>query len=423
MAITNGSQLLATGLEMLEAGFSLVPIDRATKRPFWRLLPYLFDAQGAPVMKTGRDRDTGVEYTFHARGWAPYQTTPPTAAELERWVKAGAQLAVVCGAVSGGLMVLDFDEDGFYERWVAAMRAAGYGYVLDELPVQRTGGGGYQVFLRCAEPGENMKLAWRLTGERDAQGREKRLVAIETRGEGGYAVIAPSLHPSGNYYTLLGDLAFADTPTLEPQSAVERFLELARGLSDAVDAAEHAPTPRRTDLADDARLIDRYNDEVDIGDVLERYGYTWAGPRMHRPGYERTSQPSVEIYADDNASFHFSSNDPLSDGHRKKPFAVYCYYEHGGNVKAAVRALAERYGVAYEQFEPVMHDGFACCPHHPAVRLREGRKSGYFCPARDGEGYCGYYWRGEGYTPPYALVATRRTSVTRADIRALAAQL
>ena len=165
------ADLLSAALACIRAGISVIPIDHATKRPAMHLLPKGED--GKPT-------------------WKPYQQKIADEMTVRRWIDAGIQaFAVVGGRVSGGLLVLDFDEPRFYEEWRNAV-----GELAGGLPVQQTGGGGYQVFLRCDNPGGNNKLAW-VVNEREESGRS---IAVETRGEGGYAVVAPSLHPSGNRY-------------------------------------------------------------------------------------------------------------------------------------------------------------------------------------------------------------------------------
>ena len=44
--------------------------------------------------------------------WKPYQQRRPDREELASWFSDGSthQLAVVCGGVSGGLVVVDFDD-------------------------------------------------------------------------------------------------------------------------------------------------------------------------------------------------------------------------------------------------------------------------------------------------------------------------
>ena len=88
-------------------------------------------------------------------------------------------------------------------------------------------GGGYQVWLRCPEPGKNDKLAW-LPDEAEETGRR---CAIETRAEGGYAVAPGSLHPTGRRYeAIAGD--FANIPTV-PQAVADALLAAARKLDEA----------------------------------------------------------------------------------------------------------------------------------------------------------------------------------------------
>jgi hypothetical protein len=172
------SEILSTALAMRTGGLSLLPIDHRTKKPLNRLLPR--DEKNKPT-------------------WKPYQQCLADGATMRGWFACAAKaVAVISGKISGGLLVFDFDDPRFYEMWVKAV-----GELAAGLPVQRTGGGGYQVFCRCPEPGENAKLAW-VECETEESGRK---IAIETRGEGGYAIVPPSLHPTGNtYQMILGDL-------------------------------------------------------------------------------------------------------------------------------------------------------------------------------------------------------------------------
>jgi hypothetical protein len=49
--------------------------------------------------------------------WRPYQSTIATATVVDAWGRKAKAFAAVCGEVSGGLLCLDFDADGVYERW------------------------------------------------------------------------------------------------------------------------------------------------------------------------------------------------------------------------------------------------------------------------------------------------------------------
>ena len=123
-------ELLCAALACIKAGVSIIPIDHTTKRPATRLLPKGED--GKPT-------------------WKPFQNAIADEPTVRRWFNAGIQsFAVVGGKVSGGLRVLDFDAPGFCERWADAV-----GDLANGLPAQQTGGGGYQVLLRCPDPGGN----------------------------------------------------------------------------------------------------------------------------------------------------------------------------------------------------------------------------------------------------------------------------
>lgn len=317
----NTQALCDNALACVRAGVSVLPIDHATKRPASNLLP----------------RDTDGKAT-----WKPYQQGMADEATVRRWFASGCQAyAVVCGKVSSGLLVLDFDAQGFYERWAAAV-----GELAAGLPVQQTGGGGFQVLLRCPEPGGNLKLAWAIKVD-EATGRT---IAIETRGEGGYAVMAPSLHPSGNRYVwLIGDAATVPTIT---QEHADKLLNAARALDNApmtrqererseaqaLEAHQRSHAKRNGQ----ASVIDAYNAKYSIENSLELYGYAKGpGGRFVRPGGQ-----SESVSVKDGRSCHWSSDDPLANGHGPggcgchDAFDLYAHYEHAGDTRSAVRAAA-----------------------------------------------------------------------------------
>lgn len=292
--------------------------------------------KGVSVFRVGNDK-------LPVGPWKQLQTTALTPQQvLERMTPDAVGYAVVCGKVSGGLEVLDFDVDGFYERWVDAA-----GDIANGLPVQRTGGGGYQVAWRCDNPDRNQKLAW-AKNDKYPGGKE---VAIETRGEGGYAVAAPSIHPSGNRYEWLNGKTFGDAPHL---SAIQVGIlkDAARKLSEVVDevpaAAPAAPAPKLQGVAVGESVIDAYNAANPIEATLERYGYTYnpLGRDYTRPGPD-ASPGGVTIL--DGKSYHHSTNDELNNGHANDAFDLFTQYEHDGDQSKATAAAAELLGIGREK--------------------------------------------------------------------------
>ena len=126
----NCNELLDAMITSRAAGISIIPIDHRTKRPAMRLLPTGDD--GKPT-------------------WAPFQEAITDEASIRRWANSCKAFAVVCGKVSGGLLVLDFDVPRFYDAWRETVGSLAVG-----LPVQQTGGGGFQVYVRTGNPGKTI---------------------------------------------------------------------------------------------------------------------------------------------------------------------------------------------------------------------------------------------------------------------------
>lgn len=306
--------LTAAGLAYLDGGLSIIPVGSRKK----------------PAIPE----------------WAPFQEKQATREQVKGWGKKNfvVGFAVVCGAVSGGLTILDFDVAGFYERWAALA-----GELAQILPTQRTGGGGEQVAFRSGLVVANDKLAWA-----PANNQVGREIAIETRGEGGYAVLPPSFcqlatkrgnrhrHP---YQGIQGD--FANVPTI-PTEQARRLIEVARSLCQAPVSKKQmqsAPlSPRSNSGQAGGGVIGRFNEVYGVGTILSRNDYQLRGDRYLAPD-STTGEPGVHIFEDTGRCYSHHGNDPLNDGHAHNSFSVFCILEHGGDVKAAVKAAAAELGI------------------------------------------------------------------------------
>jgi hypothetical protein len=117
--------------------------------------------------------------------WAPYQQRLATADEIDSWFAAwpGANVGIVTGAISG-LVVFDVDlGHGGDDSLAELERAHG---PLPKTVEALTGGGGRHVYF--AHPGGAVRNKVGI-----AQG-------LDLRGDGGYVVAPPSVHPSGRRY-------------------------------------------------------------------------------------------------------------------------------------------------------------------------------------------------------------------------------
>lgn len=275
--------------------------------------------------------------------WKPFQKKRATRDQVNEWLRNPqvAGFAAVGGAVSGALTVLDFDVAGFFEQWAALA-----GELAKELPIQRTGGGGFQVAFRSTLDVGNEKLAYA-----PAEIREGREIAIETKGEGGYAVLPPSFcHLSEKrgtrhqqpYRVIHGD--FGNIPTISEDQA-RHLLEVARGLCQAPLSKKQmqaAPlSPKSNGGA--GGVIGAFNAAHNVGALLARHGYERRGSRYLCPG-STTGLPGVHLFEDGRCYSHHAS-DPLNDSHAHDAFSVFCILAHGGNVTAAVKAAAESLGL------------------------------------------------------------------------------
>ncbi len=146
--------------------------------------------------------------------WGGYQKRAANDGELARWFGDGRGVAIICGAVSGGLAVRDFDSMPAYEAWAGAHPA-----LAKTLPTVATARGRH--------------VYGRLPGA-----KTRKLGDGELRGEGGYVVAPPSVHPDGPRYEWLVPLA-GPPPTV---TLADLAAEGAATEKQAPEAAPPAPS-------------------------------------------------------------------------------------------------------------------------------------------------------------------------------------
>lgn len=151
-----------------------------------------------------------------------------------------AGIGVATGQRSGGLYVLDLDKekpgktkDGrkHFMEWQGE-----HGRANVNTAVSRTGSGGHQLFYRCPDP---PKISGTASGGGAAAIYEG--YGVDTRGDGNYCVLPPSIHPNGTAYAWKQDPA-AYAPQ-EPNEAVRAYW-LGDRQGGAAEGAQEAPRAR-----------------------------------------------------------------------------------------------------------------------------------------------------------------------------------
>ncbi len=284
--------------------------------------------------------------------WTAYQTHIPAPEDITRLYRGRCGLAVVGGAVSGNLEILDFDEPALIRPWRAAVDAAAPGLV-DRLVVVVTPSGGAHYYYRHDDaPEGNQRLALELRP--DAAGRDRPHTLIETRGEGGCAISPPSppaVHPNGRPYTLLRGLL--ERPARIDVAERTILLDAARALTRYTPPTPTPSIPPNGDAASaeaGGRPGDAFNARADWAAILEPHGWTLthiAGEEVYwrRPGKRHDGHAgghsATTGYDGRGLLIVFSSNAwPFEPGRGYTPFTAYALLEHNGDFHAAAQALA-----------------------------------------------------------------------------------
>ena len=113
---------------------------------------------------------------------------------FERWYGEGGEharrnnMGLIAGACSGGIFVVDLDLHKDVRAWAWWDEMQHLQQSAGELatPEQQTGGGGIQLFYRAP-------LGW-------VPPTCKTSIGVDIRGQGGFAMMPPSTHQSGNTY-------------------------------------------------------------------------------------------------------------------------------------------------------------------------------------------------------------------------------
>ena len=288
--------------------------------------------------------------------WKRYQASRYPKAELLRRldpVAASPRVAIVCGAVSGGVEAIDFDLQAMqYAAWRDLVESRSPG-LLERLVIETSPSGGRHVLYRCESPVPGCrKLAMvqvRADGPEPVEVGGKTWTpkrvgdaylvepcGIETRGEGGIVVC----WPTKGYALLKGDLRSLPTITTDER---EVLISSAVAMNEGHDRAvvgRRVVDPRSS--TGEIRSGDDFNERGDVAGVLRDHG--WRPIREGKNQYWARPDGSMKVHATlkDRVFFVFSTNaQPFEANKAYSPFAVYTLLDHHGDFKMAARTLAD----------------------------------------------------------------------------------
>lgn len=264
------------------------------------------------------------------KAWKHYQEAIATKEAIAAWKPKA--LAVVGGQVSGGVECIDIDTKAdktgtLLKALVEALH--NLRTVAENCYIQRTPSGGAHIVYRCSSIEGNLKLACTADGA----------TLIETRGEGGYFVAAPS----DGYKATNGSLE--ELPVISPEDR-QAILTVCRSFDLRLPAQKE---DHRQQQAAKGGPGSEYNETADVGQLLTEAGWRLVYTReggpygavqyWGRPGKEKGMSATLN-YTGPNKLHVFSSNAvPFEPGRSYSPFAVLAFLKYGGDFKAAAAWL------------------------------------------------------------------------------------
>jgi hypothetical protein len=351
--------MLDHALAYARRGLSVIPLVPRGKKPHSSILPQM-------CHWPRRSGDDGS-----GKGtWLNAQYRPATEDEIRQWwtESTDANIGIVTGAVSG-VVVLDRDSvDGF-----DALATLGG---LPDVPTATTANGEHYYF---AHPG-SYTPNW-----------QKRYPGLDLRGDGGYVVAPPSLHPSGAVYTWVHKAPLPPCPEW----------------ATTADATPHTPPTEKTAQPVPASAT------ADMRANAQR----WLDRECSRLAECPDGIKHPELL---KSAKLLGGLVPIGalDEHEIADALLRVIAGRAKNIGTARRTIRD--GIAYGEREPIdpallappkpqpIYNDHrqACCPTHqrPLSKARNG--NGWCCRAKDASGprgYCTFWWAGDGYSDPLAV--------------------
>ena len=279
--------------------------------------------------------------------WKRYQNEMPTEESLRKWFETAQGVGLITGRISGNLEMLELEGravlDGLHTQARDMAQQIGLSDLWERINsgyCEITPSGGLHWLYRIdgQVPG-NTKLA-RRPGVGDGVD-----VLVETRGEGGYVVVAPTggaCHPSGRPWQLIsGSIESIPTISKDERDSLHSLFKYFDQLPKASVVASEVAVKHT-----DGQLPgDDYSDKTSWDELLLPLGWSKVYTKATTTAWRRPGKNegiSATTGFDGQDFFYvFSTSTQFESERAYSKFAVYTIVHHGGDFKAAATALRE----------------------------------------------------------------------------------
>jgi Bifunctional DNA primase/polymerase, N-terminal len=323
-----------------------------------------------PASEDGKKRPFGG-----SAKWKVWQTKRTYPAQLKRWFADGHRsgVGIVTGAISGNLEMLEMEgraiEEGVYDAFMKAAEKEGHGELIERIRngyEERTPSEGLHWLCRCEEISGNLKLAQRPATEEELAGdpNSKIKPLIETRGEGGFVVCAPSggpTHETGKSWVRLQG-GFDTIVTISPEEREDLHTFTRRFDQMPVKkttTSKQKSGPRRQQSRSHSaqgsahdRPGDDFNGQASWSEILEPHGWSFLTTQKDddtgievgywcRPGKTKQNSACTNHEGTDTLKV-FSTSTPFDIEGTHSKFDAYALLNHDGDYEAAAADLGKQ---------------------------------------------------------------------------------
>lgn len=296
--------------------------------------------------------------------WKQYQYEQPTVQQVGRWFDGTGRTGygAIMGGISGNVEMLELEgravAEGAREKLVPALKAAGvfdvwlrlvHGYV----DISPSGGPHFIYRIADKEVPGNTKVAQRpSTKEELAVDPRKKVQALaETRGEGGFTVLAPShgtTHPTGAPWELgkhskpgvVAEITWAERIALF--AAIHAVLDQMPEVEPPAPRVPVQPTSNGSERPGDA-----FTKQTSWADILQPHGWRLVYRQgdmdyWRRPGDDKRIGWSARTGGRFDGLWVWSTSTEFPTEISMTKFRAYSILNHGGDDRNAAAQLRKK---------------------------------------------------------------------------------